>query len=266
MKRVAWLTDLHLNFLTPERADAFLDTVAAREADAVLVSGDIAEAHDVLGHLARMADRLAAPIYFVLGNHDYYFGSIAGVRSQVAEFCRTRDDLRFLTVGDVFDLAPGTGLVGDDGWADGRLGDYERSLVSMYDYQLIEELAGQTKQSRLQILNALGDAAAAHIADVLPRALERKGHVVLLTHVPPLREACWHEGQISDDHWAPHFCCKAMGDAILEIMRGRPDRRLTVLCGHTHGSGETRPLENVLVLTGGARYGHPEVQRVFEWD
>lgn len=43
-----------------------------------------------------------------------------------------------------------------------------------------------------------------------------------------------------------------------------PDRQLTVLCGHTHGAGETRPLDNVLILTGGAEYGRPVVQRVFE--
>ena len=39
---------------------------------------------------------------------------------------------------------------------------------------------------------------------------------------------------------------------------------MTVLCGHTHGRGEARILENLLVLTGGATYGKPEVQRILE--
>ena len=56
-----------------------------------------------------------------------------------------------------------------------------------------------------------------------------------------------------------------MGDAVLDVMRFAPDRELTVLCGHTHGCGETRPLSNVLILTGKAQYGHPEIQRIFEW-
>jgi hypothetical protein len=47
-------------------------------------------------------------------------------------------------------------------------------------------------------------------------------------------------------------------------MRGFPDRRLTVLCGHTHGLGEAQPAANVIVYTGGARYGEPEIQRVLE--
>jgi hypothetical protein len=86
----------------------------------------------------------------------------------------------------------------------------------------------------------------------------------LATHVPPLREACWHEGRLSDDEWAPHFTCKAMGDAILEIMRDYPQRKLTVFCGHTHSPGQCRPLPNVEILTGGAKYGLPGIQRVIE--
>jgi hypothetical protein len=57
-----------------------------------------------------------------------------------------------------------------------------------------------------------------------------------------------------------------MGDTILEIMRNRPDRKLTVLCGHTHGAGEARPLENVHIITGGAVYGRPAITRIFELD
>ena len=37
---------------------------------------------------------------------------------------------------------------------------------------------------------------------------------------------------------------------------------MTVLCGHTHSPGEAQVLPNLLVLTGGAEYGRPEVQRV----
>jgi 3',5'-cyclic-AMP phosphodiesterase len=87
---------------------------------------------------------------------------------------------------------------------------------------------------------------------------------MLLTHVPPLRNACWHEGRVSNDEWAPHFTCQAMGEAILEIMSGRPDRQLTVLCGHTHSAGECRPLPNLVIYTGQAKYEEPEIQRVFE--
>lgn len=37
-------------------------------------------------------------------------------------------------------------------------------------------------------------------------------------HVPPFREASWHQGRISDDDWLPHFTCKAVGDVLREAM------------------------------------------------
>lgn len=266
MKRVVWLTDIHLNFLSAERIDRFLGEVRAERPAAVLISGDIAEAHDLVDYLKSIDDALRVPVYFVLGNHDYYFGAIAAVRARVNELCEERPFLKYLTTADAVALTDDVGLIGHDGWADGRLGDYERSMVSMYDYKLIEDLAGRSKAARWEVLKRLGDEAAAHIVRVLPAALERYAHVVLLTHVPPVHEACWHEGHLSDDQWAPHFTCKAVGDVLLRVMPQWPDRKLTVLCGHTHGCGQTEPLPNLRIYTGGARYGEPEIQQVFEWE
>jgi predicted phosphohydrolase len=263
MKRFAWLTDIHLNFLTPAGVERFWAEIAELDLAGLLIGGDIAEAHDLPSYLKQMDELVAIDVYFVLGNHDYYFGSISKVRDELRQLCERHPRLHYLTTSGVFELTKQIGLVGDDGWADGRLGDYERSVVSMYDYKLIEDLAGHGKRERWEVLKRLGDEAAAHIRQVLPEALDRFDQVLLLTHVPPLREACWHEGRISDDQWAPHFTCKAVGDALLEIMPNYPQRRLTVLCGHTHGAGEARPLENLVILTAGAQYGSPSVQRVF---
>jgi predicted phosphohydrolase len=266
--RLAWLTDLHLNFLTYAQADEFLARVEALEPDAVLITGDISEARDLGRMLAHIAERLERPVYFVLGNHDFYHGSIREVRALATRLCDSAASrLCYLTALDEpVALTPTVALIGHDGWADARLGDYERSLVMMNDYRLIAELAAHGKRDRWPILQALGDEAAGHIRTVMPRALERFPHVLLATHVPPLREACWHEGRLSDDEWAPHFTCKSMGDAILEIMRDFPERRLTVFCGHTHSPGECRPLLNVEILTGGAKYGLPAVQRILEFE
>ena len=266
MKRVAWLTDIHLNFLPERRLAAFLDEVAGARADSILVSGDIAEAHNVCHYLGQMHAAWSAPIYFVLGNHDFYHGSIRHTRQQVARFCNEHEGLHYLTVEQCDELAPHVGVVGHDGWADGRLGDYPRSLVRMLDWKLIDELKSHDRQSRWEVLKGLADEAADHAVRVLPEALARYQEVVLVTHVPPFLEACWHEGQISNDQWSPHFTCHAMGQAILQIMGEHPDRKLTVLCGHTHGEGETRPLPNVRVLTGGAEYGAPRIVRTFEFE
>src|SRR5438874_8164912 len=98
-------------------------------------------------------------------------------------------------------------------------------------------------------MQELGDEASAYLRSVLPEALRRFRHVIVLTHVPPFREACWHQGRISTDDYLPHFTCKAAGDALREAMAAQPDRQMTVLCGHTHGEGEARILPNLRVLT-----------------
>jgi predicted MPP superfamily phosphohydrolase len=253
--------------VSPGEVEKFAAGVVARQPDVVLIGGDTSESKDLVEQLSRLARLLRVPIYFVLGNHDYYYGSIEAVRTRVADLCRREPSLHYLSlVENVTELSPHVGLVGHDGWADGRLADYFASSVMMNDDWLIAELIGLTRAARWERLKGLADEAAAHIRRILPLALERYPNALLLTHVPPFRDACWYAGEISNDDWLPHFTCHAMGESIRKVMADHPDRALTVLCGHTHGRGEARPLPNVLVLTGGAQYGCPEVQRLFEFE
>ncbi len=262
--RLAWLTDIHLNFLSERPVDDFLASVAAHRPDAVLIGGDIGEAPSLPGYLRRIAGRLGRPIYFVLGNHDFYHGSFRAVHAAVEKLTTESRWLTWLTRAGVVTLTPEVGLVGHDSWADGRCGDYQNSWVIMNDYLLIEEFAGLRQAGRLDKLHELGDAAAAYFRAILPEAFRQYRRLLLLTHVPPFQEACWHEGQISDENFLPHFVCRAAGEALREVMMAHPERELLVLCGHTHGAGRAQILPNLLVLTGGAEYGAPTVQRVFE--
>ena len=266
MTRIIWITDPHLNFVRPLAVREFLDDVAEREPAAVLIGGDIGEAHNVVAYLEQVDELWQRPVHFVLGNHDFYRGSIAGVRREIDRLCERRPLLNYLSHRGVVELTSKLGLVGHDGWADARVGDYEHSYIMMNDYKLIAELSPHSKEQRWPVLRSLGDAAAAHIRHVLPQALKRFDDVLLLTHVPPLRAACWHEGRPSDDEWSPHFVCQAVGEAILEIMTSAPTKRLTVLCGHTHSGGETDPLPNVHIVTGPAAYGFPAITREFEFE
>ena len=264
--KLAWLTDIHLNFLRPAAREAFFASLPDTEADAFLLGGDIGEAHDVAGYLNQIDTAVQRAVYFVLGNHDFYRGTIAGVRGKVRQLCSALPTLRWMPDAGVIPLTDATCLIGHDGWGDGRLGDYHGSDVLLNDFGLIGEFGGfhEAKADRLAKLHALGDEAAAHFRAVLPDALAQFEHVLVLTHVPPFREACWHEGKTSGDDWLPFFTCKAVGDALAEAMQAASGRRMTVLCGHTHGAGEVEIIPNLRVLTGGAEYGKPSVQRLIE--
>lgn len=53
--RLAWLTDIHLNFFDDAERRQFLETVAER-ADAVVITGDIGESINAIGFLKEMED------------------------------------------------------------------------------------------------------------------------------------------------------------------------------------------------------------------
>ncbi|MBT3271097.1 phosphoesterase [Candidatus Poribacteria bacterium] len=260
--RAAWITDPHLEHLRPDHLDAFCRDVSEVGPDVVLLGGDIAVARNVVAMLSTLDDALRRPIYFVLGNHDYYGSSISDVRAKVGAFVSGSRALRWLPAIGVARLTEETALIGHGGWADGRYGDYANHDLMLSDYRLIDDFRTLDHADRLRKLNALGDEAAARLAETLEEALRVSRRVVLLTHVPPFMEACWHEGRISTPEFLPHFSCKAVGDALTSAMRSHPDNELLVLCGHTHSAGEARILPNLLVRTGDAVYGQPRVQDV----
>ncbi|MEN8261498.1 MAG: metallophosphoesterase [Pseudomonadota bacterium] len=263
MKRIAWATDVHLDFLNDGEIDAFCRQISRENADAFLLAGDISDAPSLGEHLRFLENSLACKVYFVLGNHDYYHGSISGVRQEIGVITRDSDRLHWLPVAGIVELDRKTCLVGHDGWADGGYGDFDNSTVMLNDYKLIGELAGLEKQARRALIGQLGREAAEYLQSVLGAALDQYNEVIVLTHVPPFREACCHEGQIADDNWLPHFSCKAVGDVLFQAMQSRPTRHMTVLCGHTHHRAEVFPLRNLRVKTGAAEYGKPQLQEVF---
>src|SRR5690349_19087020 len=67
--KLAFLSDIHLNFIARGTAERFLEKVG-RRADAIAVGGDIHEAPELSSVLIRMAEVLKRPTYFVLSNHD----------------------------------------------------------------------------------------------------------------------------------------------------------------------------------------------------
>lgn len=262
--QLAWLTDIHLNFVSPPHLESFIASLRRCLADRFIITGDIGDAPRVAWYLKQLADAVQRPIYFVLGNHDYYHGSFRAVGDILARLTAEIPELIWLTRQGIIELAPGIGLVGHDSWADGRCGSYDTSPVMLNDFLLIQDLAGLKKAERLRRLNALGDAAAAHFRRHLPDALAGCRQVIVATHVPPWREACWHQGRISNDDYLPHYACQAAGDALLEIAQSAPQTETLVLCGHTHEAREAQILPNLRVLVGGAEYGMPGIQRILD--
>ena len=265
MTHLAWMTDIHLNFLGTMQIEQWLTNLKQGHFHALLITGDIGEADTIADYLIRIGGKLNVPIYFVLGNHDYYRSSIEQVRAKMRQLDQEHALINWLPEHGIVKLSATTGLIGHGGWGDGGYGDFMNSSILLNDYILIEELADISAEVRLQKLRALGQDAAHYIQDVLPPALDRFEQVYVALHVPPFQESCWHNHKLpdDDDDYLPHFTCKAVGDVLLHIADAYPHRQITVLCGHTHGSGEAQPRPNLQVMTAGAEYGNPTIAAIF---
>src|SRR4030042_726772 len=105
--KAIWLNDIHLEFLGNPEIESFVRSLADNKADGVLIAGDIAQAHTVSTYLSRLQHALAVPIYFVLGNHDFYHGSIAGVRSAITALVHRSSNLHWLSeTGTALQVSP----------------------------------------------------------------------------------------------------------------------------------------------------------------
>jgi Icc protein len=267
MTRIAWMTDIHLNFLGTAQIEAWLYNLMQRRFDGIIIAGDIGEAPSVRDYLMRMNDRLQIPIYYVLGNHDYYQGSIEGVHTQMHKLVQKVPHLHWLNAQTKpIALSEDIAIVGHEGWGDGRYGSFFESPLMLNDYVLIQDLKTPSSQERLERLQALGDKGAEHLRKLIPLALEQYQTVYVVMHAPPYQETCFYKGvSASDDNpYLPHFTCKAHGDVLLEMAEHYPDKQINVLCGHTHGGCDVAIRPNLRVQCGEVEYGKPVVQGVLE--
>lgn len=263
----AWWTDTHFEMLSEPQRQQLLCAWGEMSADCAIVTGDISHGASTLFWLGQLAEAFERPIYFVLGNHDFYGTSIASQRSGAGQLCDETSSLVYLTASDVVSLSESTALVGHDGWGDMREGDWETTGVRPPDFEQIDDLkaAGGNRHLLRERLRQLGDEAAQHLARILPEALSTHERVVIATHVPPFREASWYEGRNSTPPWLPFFCCRAVGDVLLAVAERYPRQGLLVLCGHCHGTGDVQIRENLRVLTSGTEPCSPQMQAILEF-
>lgn len=257
--RLAWITDPHLNHCDLANWDRLVGRVRDGGYAAVLISGDISEGEDVVFELRRLADALGLPIHFVLGNHDFYHSSIALARAAVIAASRAHPLLDYLTDSEPLTIADSVALIGEDGWGDATVGDFENSPLRLQDFLMIEDFQTARTTDWKSILIRLGQDASARLREKLEAALATHDRVLVATHVPPFRQACWYQGRTTDDFWAPFFVCGQVGEVLERAAEQHPQKQIEVLCGHTHSGGVARITDNLTVTTAGARYGSPDI-------
>ena len=268
---LAWATDIHLDHAERDRALAFFQSLGASGCSRILLGGDTTNADRLAADMTLLGKVAGLPVSFVLGNHDYYGGSISRVRATAAEL--KDQGPGWLPADGCVELAPGVGLVGIGGWGDASNGNHDNSPVMLTDYFVISDLAAVYDKDRddmslagqpalKELLRTLGREDAEALRPHLQAAADLYHQVVVLTHVPPFPEAAWHQGAPSHEDWLPGFSCRAMGRELMAAAERFPDTVFTVLCGHTHGEGRAELRPNLTVHTQGAEYGEPKFRLV----
>lgn len=261
MATILWTSDLHLDHASVGVRGELEHTLRAAPGDAVVVTGDTSVASRLTADLEFLAEAAARPLYFVLGNHDHYGGSVAGVRDTVIALGARRPEIQWLPPAGVVALDPMTALIGVDGWADGRHGDPLTTRFVLNDDRLIGEIATpQTRPGKLLVKRALADADARRLEVLLGRAVAVARHVVIATHVPPFVDALPTTGRLAHPAWWPLLVCGATGTVIRKAATEHPEHTFLVLCGHTHAERDVSVMPNLRCLVAGARYGEPAVR------
>lgn len=276
MKNLIWCTDIHLDFLDGPNDvgrvhEEFAEPLSKVECDGILITGDISLADDVVRHLGILDRIVNKPIYFVLGNHDFYGGSFSNVRDAVRAACDASNNLRYLTGSGPVSLSEKVALVGDDGWYDAGYGDPFRSPYIMSDWLRIHDyVIGGAKTVGMYgpgidmgTVVGLSRKFAAESAERMHAALTAAAQshevVVALTHVPPWTKVHRHDGKSGSPVAHPWYTSKVMGYVIEEVAKAHPKVKFEVFCGHTHGKFDAKIRPNVTCHVGGSDYGAPGI-------
>lgn len=251
---LVWITDPHLNFLSKKDRKAFYDTITG---DVIVISGDIAEAPSYAVIIKEMQRHLKLPVYFVLGNHDYYDGMTV---AEEHKKLRRMWSLKWLPKLDPVNLKDKIYLTGIDGWADMRNGMLKLGSPIMNDHFLIKDFKRRNPEYTRR---RLADADAETLSSKIEQAADKGAkEIYVITHIPPFSQSAQHWGVPSGPEYQIYYSSKATGDILLEKANKYPNLKLTVLCGHSHSEALYVPLPNLTVKTGGAQYYNPKYQTI----
>lgn len=253
MKRLLWITDAHLDHLSNKVEDAWFEKLTKTQVDMLLLGGDTANSRVFGRLLGRIGEVFPSEVALVAGNHDYYHTSVSEFRAALAHHQRT-GAIIFEPGCQItpIKIADDVYLCGSGGWGDATAGCANALAMELNDEHLIREL--KMTRNLTNKLRELGNESAEHLDNQLAAVPEDANCVIILTHVPPWPEACWHEGQRSDEFALPRFCWQAGGNVISKFAEQMPHTKFIVLCGHTHSDGVWKS-GNIMCHTAGSAYG-----------
>jgi UDP-2,3-diacylglucosamine pyrophosphatase LpxH len=261
MTDTIWLSDLHLDAVKEEYRLRFYHRLRKTPGERVVISGDISDGRNLSLHLSELAESVAPrPVYFVLGNHDFYGSSFQEVHRLLEVRCKKHSNLHHLGHGEIVSLGANEALVGHGGWSDGRAGHGVKSKVRNPDFWSIKDFQGMSRAACYQKIRRLGQESGMYLRQILPYTLTCYRQVWVATHFPTFTQAAWWNGKLCNYDFQPHYTNLSMGYALWAMSSAFPKSKMTVLAGHTHSAVCISIKENLAIHTAGASPGYPSYQ------
>lgn len=254
--RLAWCSDTHFDFLRSTEDVRRFAAYVGRQADAVLLTGDISTGRQLQEHLEAFADGVGREraVYFVLGNHDVWHMSFDEAKAIARDVAMKSPNLFYLDGHEPIDLG-GVMLMGSDGFYDARCGKIDGDIY-MNDWARIRDLREALVSGLPLYLQERGRVMAQTEAAYL-RTTPPCQRLIYATHVPPF------PGLVGGDARA-WYVNLALGRELADFADERPECAITVLAGHVHTKGRVDVRNNLLAMTARAEYGQPAIARVFD--
>lgn len=263
--KLGFATDIHLDAIRKFDQKGYPDQRAVGERlagdhDALVITGDISTGEKFKDHFGAFCEGAQIPVYFVLGNHDFWDAPESDVRAMAATFPGCLDR------GEVVELNPRVALVGRSGWYDTLSGHPTESRIEVNDWVRASRLIGPYSSRVPHLLHKAcqrwSEEEAAKAVPVLEEAAKGYQEVFFGTHFPCFRSACFApDGTLDSGErgWWPWSINTTMGHAIREVTDRYPNTDFTVLTGHTHGGGKAQITPNLRCIAGRAQHGYPRL-------
>jgi 3',5'-cyclic-AMP phosphodiesterase len=265
IESLTWLTDLHLEFCSHRTRNQLYQAINQAPGEIVVITGDLSAGPHRLAQYTELAEQIRKPVYFVLGNHDRYGTTFASADALVGRVTKLFSHMIRLDGSQVIPLNGSVALVGVDGWADGLGGEGPATKARINDFYQILDFATEPEHRVFREMKERARKYTQALKPSLFKALKQFQTIIIATHVPPYEGAAWHEGLPSSPDYQPFFSSPTMGNLLKAAAAEYPEKRVLVLCGHTHSPGIYRH-GSILVITGGARYGYPEIAKTVHLD
>jgi 3',5'-cyclic-AMP phosphodiesterase len=260
-RKFIWLTDLHMR---PWKRHRLVSHLNKEQPDGIFITGDISDGITLIGDLTYFATHLPCPIYFILGNHDYWMSSIDKRHNAVRELCSKHSNLIWMTEADIVRISDEVALIGDEGWYDADNGKPEY-LKFTFDWWMVEDFRQLPSMTEcIAAWKKLAEQSVISLSQKLERAIEQDyKNIYVLTHVPPWKEATRDVGTFMEPFWLPYNTNLVLGRALEKVMASHKKKNVVVLAGHTHSQASILVRKNLQCIVNDAHYfGYAKNQHI----